>query len=141
MASALREFLIITRLDMEGDQSVESDYRFVWLGRLGPTAMWLLLWCNRLTQMASATTVRVDTDDLAATLGVKRQMLAHAFDRLVRFRFAQASAGGFLVRGGFPLVHPSQVSRLSPSAKALEALCADPVVAVGSEARVMRRAG
>ena len=131
MANALRDTLVVALLDMEEDEPLDSDYRFVWLGRLGPTATWLLVWCNHLTQMASATTVRVDTDDLAVTLGVKRQMLAHAFERLVRFRFAQASAEGFLVRGGFPLVNSSEVSWLSPSARALDILCADPVVSAG----------
>jgi len=72
---------------------------------------------------------------------VKRQMLAHAFERLVRFRFAQASAEGFLVRGGFPLVHPSQASRLSPSARVLDALCTHPVVITGREAPSLRRGG
>lgn len=64
MANALRDTLVIARLDMEGDEPLDSDHRFVWLGRLGPTAMWLLIWCNRLTQMASSTTARVDTEDL-----------------------------------------------------------------------------
>jgi hypothetical protein len=121
MASALRDSLVITRLDIEGDESLDSDYRFVWLGRLGPTATWLLTWCNRITQMASSPTVRVETDDLAATLGAKRQVLAHAFERLVRFRFAQASAAGFLVRGGLPVPRDA-AETLSASAQALHVL-------------------
>jgi hypothetical protein len=121
MANALRDTLLLARLDIDGDQPIESDYRFVWLGRLGPTAMWLLVWCNRLTQMASATTVRVSTEDLAVTLGVKRQMLAHAFERLVRLRFAQASAAGFLVRGGLPVLRDAAETP-SASAQALHVL-------------------
>ncbi|MGH9029377.1 MAG: hypothetical protein ACRDV4_07160 [Acidimicrobiales bacterium] len=122
MANALRDTLVIASLNLEGDQPLESDYLFVWLGRLGATAMWLLLWCNRLTQMTCGTTVRVETDDLAATLGVKRQVVAQAFNRLVRFRFAQASSGGYLVRGGLPVMAPAQVERLSASARGLDFL-------------------
>jgi len=64
--------------------------------------------------------------------------LAHTFDRLVWFKFAQASARGFLARGDFPLVHTSQVSRLSPSARALDILCADRL-SVSMSAQAMTR--
>ena len=91
--------------------------RWTWCAILGPTATLTLAVLADLLE--SDDVVEVCTEDLAHTLGVKRDVLARGFARLRRFGFLRAGGSSFAIRTHVGPVPESKHERLSPYGRVL----------------------
>ena len=96
----------------------DSSYvEHVYAGVVGPTG---LLAYRRLLRTVTAQqgSVLVGVDELGASLGVKREVILRALERLVRFRFAHWDASVLELHTRIPIVDAYHFERLSATAKA-----------------------
>jgi len=119
---ALPETIVICRwhdpvLSDHGFAANSRYMRFTWSSILGPTATLALVVLADLLESDDVLGVR--TEVLARTLGVKRDVLARAVDRLRRFGFLRFEVSSVLVRTRVGPVPASKLDRLSPYGRIL----------------------